>query len=63
MPFTTVFFLQKITYLIVIQSVKTVKWIPEPDELSRQLLDKPKVVLPTKETTVSTKKKLTKHRK
>jgi hypothetical protein len=42
---------------------KQVIWIPEPDALSRQLLDKAKVVLPTKETTVSTKEKLTKHRK
>lgn len=46
---------------------KQVIWIPEPDELSRQLLDKAKVVLPTylptKETTVSTKEKLTSHRK
>lgn len=46
---------------------KQIIWIPEPDELSRQLLDKAKVVLPsylpTKETIVSTNEKLTKHRK
>lgn len=46
---------------------KQIIWIPEPDELNRQLLDKAKVVLPTclptKETIVSTNEKLTKHRK
>ena len=46
---------------------KEILWIPEPDELNRQLLDRANVILPThlpaKETLVSTNEKLTKHRK
>ena len=46
---------------------KQVIWLPEPDELNRQLLSRANVTLPTylptNETIVSTNEKLTKHRK
>jgi len=48
-------------------ATKEIIWIPEPDELNKQLLDRANVILPTylptKETVVSTNEKLTKHRK